>query len=184
MPQSWQGTCPTADSAVIQGWHVSSKHPKDPTHLSQCDTSHRIPSKIPWQLQILLKNWHHQQVRGGEPSLLGTTETNLKNWVQCWTPQTWISWRQSSEEPWRWWKDWNITPLKKNWESWTVQSEEENISYCECKLFLFTLGVLHWQVQKIKTCIWRELRCLEVSHLCEFIRMASPLQTAAQLYRI
>lgn len=78
MPQSWQDNCPTADSAVIQGWHVLSEHPKDPTHLSQCDTSHRIPSKIPWQLQILLKNWHHQQVRGGEPSLLGTNEKSEK----------------------------------------------------------------------------------------------------------
>lgn len=58
----------------------------------------------------------------------------------------------------------------------------ENISYCEGKLFLFTLGVLLGQVQKIKTYIWRELRCLEVSHLCELTRIASPLQTVAQLY--
>lgn len=87
MPHSWQDNCTTADSAVIQGWHVPSKHPKDPIHLSQCDTSHWIPSKIPWQLQLLLNNWHQQQVRGGEPFLIGTSETNLKNWVQCWAPQ-------------------------------------------------------------------------------------------------
>lgn len=39
--------------------------------------------------------------------------------------EMWSYWRESSQVPLRWWRDWSLSPGRKGWERWTIQPGDE-----------------------------------------------------------
>jgi len=73
----------------------------------------------PWVAlgKVLPEGWG----RGSFPSAQhwwGHTWSTLSSSGLPSTREPWTYWRQSSEGQWRWLRDWNISPMKNDWESW------------------------------------------------------------------
>ena len=98
------------------------------------------------------------------------------------TTETQTYWRQSSEGPWRWLRDRSTSFMRKGWESWDRSAWRRESFLLWRKVTPVYSGCLTLTTSENKDMyIWREFRCLEVSHieLCDLIRIASPLKTTA-----
>lgn len=62
--------------------------------------------------------------QGGDPSALLSSgkakcgEHCVQFWASHYKRDRWKYWRKPKEGPLRWWKGWNISHVKKGWESW------------------------------------------------------------------